>query len=173
MSVGWSLDFCLTCDKQTDEGLYCSNACRSADRERGKSPIVKASDDHPLSSSTDSSSSSAPARISVFALPPAYDFRSSKADGTNTAPATPIPIPQSPGRTAYTPRGQHHPQLELEMSTQQCFTFDHTFPSTSPKTPSSSRPTSANLSKATRDELRRYDDAFDRSRTRRQRKSLR
>lgn len=173
--MSWSLDFCLNCDKQTDEGLYCSLDCRSADRDRGESPFTRASDDQPLSSSTDSSSSSAPARLSIFSLPPAFDFSSTKPHESHTAPATPMQIRQPPRQTDAIEawRRQTYPQLELEISAQQCFTFDHPFTSISPKTPYSSRPTSTNLSKATRDELRRYDDAFDRSRTRRQRTSLR
>ena len=30
----WAEDFCLTCDKQTHEGPYCSQTCRSADLDR-------------------------------------------------------------------------------------------------------------------------------------------
>lgn len=37
MDSDWSLDFCLACDKQTSEGVYCSQACRAADLHNAES----------------------------------------------------------------------------------------------------------------------------------------
>lgn len=31
-NMGWSPDFCLMCDKQTDNKVYCSEACRLSDK---------------------------------------------------------------------------------------------------------------------------------------------
>lgn len=39
MSTGWSLDFCLVCDRQTSGGPYCSQSCRLSELDRtGSSP---------------------------------------------------------------------------------------------------------------------------------------
>lgn len=67
------LDFCLACDKQTLEGLYCSQACRLADLE-------KAGSSGPASPSTPSSPESESwqpfhqTRNSGFSLPQSFDF---------------------------------------------------------------------------------------------------
>lgn len=31
VEIGWSLDYCLACDKQTSGGAYCCQSCRLAD----------------------------------------------------------------------------------------------------------------------------------------------
>lgn len=78
MSLDWTHEFCLACDKQTDGATYCSESCRLADFE--KTP------------STPSSGPSSPALAgpsyrwmfqkptattsTKFYLSPAYDFSS-------------------------------------------------------------------------------------------------
>ena len=50
-NMDWSPDYCLSCDRQTEGGAYCSQACRLADLEKAKSPSQ-------LSSSASSTASS-------------------------------------------------------------------------------------------------------------------
>ncbi|KAK3304271.1 uncharacterized protein B0T15DRAFT_234661 [Chaetomium strumarium] len=80
MSLDWTHQFCLGCDKQTDGATYCSESCRLADYEK-------------TSPSTPSSAASSPALSSPpldwtlprpssatsnrrFYLSPAYEFSS-------------------------------------------------------------------------------------------------
>ncbi|KAI4729222.1 hypothetical protein E4T49_03073 [Aureobasidium sp. EXF-10728] len=59
------LDFCLACDKQTSEGLYCSQACRLADLEKAGSSTPSS----PFSPVMESGSAS------YFQLPEAFSFK--------------------------------------------------------------------------------------------------
>ncbi|KAH0366769.1 hypothetical protein KCU65_g5142, partial [Aureobasidium melanogenum] len=66
------LDFCLACDKQTSEGLYCSQACRLADLEKAGSSTPSS----PFTPAMDSSSQSYfPTGSSGFQLPEAFSFK--------------------------------------------------------------------------------------------------
>ncbi|KAF1970463.1 hypothetical protein BU23DRAFT_207170 [Bimuria novae-zelandiae CBS 107.79] len=65
--IDWSPDYCLSCDRQTEGGAYCSQACRLADLEKAKSPSQ-------LSSSASSTGSS----NNGFYLPPAVNFSAYK-----------------------------------------------------------------------------------------------
>jgi hypothetical protein len=58
-------DFCLSCDKQTSEGLYCSQACRLADVEKAGSSTPSS----PFTPTMESSSHS------YFQLPEAFSFK--------------------------------------------------------------------------------------------------
>ena len=76
----WSLDYCITCEKQTSEGLYCSQTCRHADFDNVK----------PSTTSTPPASLRTTSSWSGFVLPPAYDFAASRAKSksTSTSPVT-------------------------------------------------------------------------------------
>ncbi|THW13809.1 hypothetical protein D6C77_04392 [Aureobasidium pullulans] len=66
------LDFCLACDKQTSEGLYCSQACRLADLEKAGSSTPSS----PFSPTLESSSRSYfPTTSAGFQLPEAFSFK--------------------------------------------------------------------------------------------------
>ncbi|KAK6006572.1 hypothetical protein QM012_006982 [Aureobasidium pullulans] len=66
------LDFCLACDKQTSEGLYCSQACRLADLEKAGSSTPSS----PFTPAMDSSSQSYfPSGSGAFQLPEAFSFK--------------------------------------------------------------------------------------------------
>ncbi|KAG9520141.1 hypothetical protein E4T50_07044 [Aureobasidium sp. EXF-12298] len=67
-------DFCLACDKQTSEGLYCSQACRLADLEKAgsstpSSPFTPAME--PSSQSYFPSGSSGFQLLETFSFKPA------------------------------------------------------------------------------------------------------
>lgn len=80
----WSLDYCVTCDKQTTEGLYCSQACRHAD-------IDNTSRSHNAKSSTSPSTiSPTTSSWSGFVLPPAYDFSASRFSKSKSACNSPV-----------------------------------------------------------------------------------
>ena len=70
------LDFCLACDKQTTDGLYCSQACRLADLEKagGSAPAS------PCSIERDNWTSPRTNGSSAFSLPLSFDFGASKSD---------------------------------------------------------------------------------------------
>ncbi|KAE8397571.1 hypothetical protein BDV37DRAFT_291921 [Aspergillus pseudonomiae] len=40
MATGWSLDFCLVCDRQALGGLYCSQSCRLAELDLMEEVVV-------------------------------------------------------------------------------------------------------------------------------------
>ncbi|KAI5204001.1 hypothetical protein E4T42_04576 [Aureobasidium subglaciale] len=66
------LDFCLACDKQTSEGLYCSQACRLADLEKAGSSTPSS----PFSPTMESTSRSYfPTSSTGFQLPEAFSFK--------------------------------------------------------------------------------------------------
>ncbi|KAF2184330.1 hypothetical protein K469DRAFT_727265 [Zopfia rhizophila CBS 207.26] len=75
--MGWSHDFCLSCDRQIAEGAYCSQACRLADLEKAGSQEPQTPSN--LSSSASSSSSSSHG----FYLPPAVNFSAYKTPSTS------------------------------------------------------------------------------------------
>jgi hypothetical protein len=78
MPFEWSLDYCLTCDREAPNGAaYCSQACRLADMDRvscSSSPKTMAS----------TSTSGAPGG---FYLPPAFNF-STLSKSSNTSSST-------------------------------------------------------------------------------------
>lgn len=160
--AGWSLDFCLSCDKQIDAGLYCSQACRLADYQRGQSIAERISVDRHPSVSSESSSTGAPVERSIFWLPPSINSRSPKL----ITEAVPLrnregDFEAKPGSSLYHASSHSHAVVEG-------FSLDP---------PSSTKPGTLSgnyhIPQATREELRRYDDAFDHSRRRRERKQSR
>ena len=69
MEPSWTLDYCLTCDRQTSEGAYCSQRCRLLD-------VASSSKTLPIPSPTRemSYSNSTHSQPTGFHLPPAFDF---------------------------------------------------------------------------------------------------
>lgn len=143
------LDFCLACDKQTTDGLYCSQACRLADMEKaGTSATPTPTAIEHISWPTSQLDSS-----SVFHLPPAVDF--------NTRKTSTVASPESNVDEGY----------QVNHSNQNSF---HSLPHR--LTPSSSRSslssasesgrtqTAVAISEQARHELRDYFSAFDQTR---------
>jgi len=147
IDTDWSPDFCLSCDRQTDGGVYCSEACRLAEYEKASSTTSSAA-----SSPRESGPLSWPIRPSknAFFLEPAYNFSNPKPYGA-------------------TPRS---PSFYLN---QRLRSSPVTFPSLTPCTSSTSlysirsntvsQPTEATqLSHESRKALRAYASSFDQSR---------
>lgn len=169
--AGWSLDFCLSCDKQIEDGLYCSQACRLADYQRGQPSTEHTSNDRYPSVSSDSSSTSAPVERSMFWLPPKIDFKSSKLK-SHTVPSTPK------ARTVQHRQDnrQCDPRASWRLASRH---IDSSMEELRLDMPSSTKPRNLlenglkHMSETTREELRRYDDAFEHSVKRRERKQSR
>ncbi|KAJ9133615.1 hypothetical protein NKR19_g8988 [Coniochaeta hoffmannii] len=94
MSLDWTHQFCLSCDKQTDGTAYCSESCRLADYEKTSAPSPSLS-----SPGLADSSSSYPWTFSKptttsrpLYLAPAYDF-------SNAQPYSSLQRSQSTGGT--------------------------------------------------------------------------
>lgn len=92
MDSNWSPDYCLSCDRQTSGGVYCSQVCRLADLETSSCVSEPASPTTPGQSSFWASSTS-PSKAGFY-LQPAFDFaayRSTKpfsaSDSHQTKPA--------------------------------------------------------------------------------------
>jgi hypothetical protein len=73
---GWSPYFCLSCDKQTDGNVYCSEACRVADFEKTSSNTAL-----PATSSIPSHGSLPPVDSPTSFLPQLGENRQSSDDG--------------------------------------------------------------------------------------------
>ena len=98
--MDWSHDFCLSCDKQTSEGIYCSQACRLADLEKAgaSEPVSPAWN---FSSGTEAaawqfqSSSTKPASSQFQLQPPvnfaAYRSSSSRIESPPSSPRSAAP----------------------------------------------------------------------------------
>ncbi|KAF3907229.1 hypothetical protein ABW20_dc0102537 [Dactylellina cionopaga] len=81
MPFEWSLDYCLTCDREAPNGAaYCSQACRLADMER-------ASCSSSPKTATSTSTTGAPGG---FYLPPALNFSTLTRSSHEHATGSPI-----------------------------------------------------------------------------------
>lgn len=81
--LSWDHHFCLTCDKQTNEEIYCSESCRLADYEgtvstpgSGLSSPSMSGPSNPWPSHHSTTANS------KFFLPPAYDFTNAQPYGS-------------------------------------------------------------------------------------------
>lgn len=74
MSLEWTHEFCLSCDKQTDGTTYCSESCRLADYEKTSSPSSTASSPTLSEAPCDWTFSKPTTSSTKFYLSPAYDF---------------------------------------------------------------------------------------------------
>ncbi|KAH8907152.1 hypothetical protein BR93DRAFT_680408 [Coniochaeta sp. PMI_546] len=85
MSLDWTHQFCLACDKQTDGTTYCSESCRLADYEKTSTPSSGQSspslDDHASSYQWTFSKPTTTSR--PLYLTPAYDFRNAQPYGSS------------------------------------------------------------------------------------------
>ncbi|RKU47404.1 hypothetical protein DL546_007686 [Coniochaeta pulveracea] len=87
MSLDWTHNFCLSCDKQTDGTTYCSESCRLADYEKTASTPSSGMSSPALA---DGDASSFPWTFSKpttssrpLYLAPAYDFSSARPYGSS------------------------------------------------------------------------------------------
>ena len=101
----WTPDFCLSCDRQTNNGAYCSQTCRLMDIEKA------GSDSHTALTSTSINSPLPPyhnsklAAGSAFCLPPPVDFAayrslSGRTAATKAGPKSPTFLTSRPQRPA-------------------------------------------------------------------------
>jgi len=143
--MDWSPDFCLACDRQTDGGVYCGEACRLAEYEKANSGSEASS---PASTQGTSWSSAARQQPSNFYLAPAYNF---SAYRTSSSPRA------SPTRQQSSPMVvSSKPVLTPSSSQSSLFSMQST------SSTSSVEPT--HLSDEARRELRAYASSFDQSR---------
>lgn len=118
--MDWTLDFCLSCDRQTSNGAYCSQSCRLMDIERAglNSPtIVMAT--APVSRTTPAFTypSAAPNVGSAFCLPPPVDFAACRSSG-KYAKSTPLTGTTSISPTTYNSSSNHQaPHLQYLSTT--------------------------------------------------------
>ena len=98
--MDWTQDFCLSCDRQTSNGAYCSQSCRLTDIEQagsGSPTVLMATAPVSRTFSPSTYSSDGLNAASGFYLPPPIDFaacRSSSGNpkttrSTRTAPTSP------------------------------------------------------------------------------------
>jgi hypothetical protein len=146
-STEWSHDFCLACDKQTIEGVYCSQACRLADLETAGLQTSTISNPPSTSSSYSGHASHG------FFLPPAFDFAAFRPSYKSS------PLPSHGSRPP--PKSSASASSLVALSTGK-----DTQPARQLSTPTSfaSTPSYAQVSEEARQELRRYEMAFDRTR---------
>ncbi|KAF2127202.1 hypothetical protein P153DRAFT_296050 [Dothidotthia symphoricarpi CBS 119687] len=140
--MGWSLDFCLSCDRQIAEGgTYCSQSCRLADLEKAGNTESRASSQ--LSSSASSTSSS----NNGFYLPPAVNFSAYKA-------------PSSPYHYYPTTNGSYFAPSTTTRQSQRSLT-----PSSSRSSlASNGSQTSSGITAQAATQLNSYSRAFDQTR---------
>ena len=160
MDSEWSLNYCLSCDRQTSERIYCSQACRLRDLETSSS----GSGSEPASPrwcTTPTSSQS-----TGLQLQPAFDFTAYRPSNTSSA--------------SRSGRAQQDTDISYysKASPKQASSSNH-LPPKRALTPSSSQSSlnstktttsqSSGLADQARSELRTYADSFDLIRTWRRR----
>lgn len=131
----WTPDFCLACDRQTDDGnVYCSENCRLAEYEKSSSRTC---------SSPSSPTSSRPVS-NGFYLEPAYNFSNAQPYGS-----TPSRGSSSTSKAVLTPSSSQSSLFSMQSNTS---------------TSSSAAADSTQLSEESKKALRAYASAFDHSR---------
>jgi len=157
-------DYCLACDKQIVDGLYCSQACRLADLERAGST--------PTSPLTPLSMSLAPPHwdaapldyAATFQLSPTFDFTSRTSLHPNVSLGSPLSSEPRPQRSAL----QH--TYSTPVTPRRSLTPSSSRSSLSSNSSSlRSREASAGLSEEAKNELKGYFDSFEHIRERRRR----
>lgn len=89
MSLDWTHQFCLSCDKQTDGTTYCSESCRLADYEKSSTPSSGMSSPTLAGPSEFSWTFSKPTTSSrPLYLAPAYDFTNARPYGCSRTNST-------------------------------------------------------------------------------------
>lgn len=150
-NMDWSPDFCLACDRQTDGGVYCGEACRLTEYEKansGSEASSPASQRGQIPWPTTKPSTN-------FHLPPAYDFSAYKshAYGTTTHPR--------PSQTLFS-RPQSSPMIASSKPTLTPSSSQSSLFSMRSSSSTSSEP--IQLSEDSKRELRAYASSFDQSR---------
>jgi hypothetical protein len=84
--MDWSPSFCLACDRQTDDKVYCSEACRLAEYDAGSNAGSTASS--PTSPRGPMSWPAVKQSNNGFYMEPAYNFSTAKPYGTTPSPRT-------------------------------------------------------------------------------------
>jgi len=159
--IEWSPDFCLVCDRQISEGAYCSQACRLAELEKGRSsePATPGLHFSTSASSTSSYASSTLVNPSGFYLPPAVNFTAYKAPTRLDSP------PASPGYRSSANGSSYFNQPSSSQAPADNGPKRSLSPSSSRSSLSSMSMTSSQsnqgLSAQAADELRGYMSAFD------------
>jgi hypothetical protein len=160
IEMDWSPDFCLSCDRQTSGGAYCSQSCRLADLERASNGSSPSS---PLT--LDSSPSWGLEVGSGFYLPPALNFAAYSAQAKQTAPAMRSPTsPTSFNFSTALSKGQFYAPALTRSASAGAVPIRTLTPSTSRTSLSSLQSTSSQasyLSDEARNELRNYASSFD------------
>jgi hypothetical protein len=149
--ASWNNDFCLSCDRQIVEGLYCNQACRLADLEKAGRTEARMSLQLSTSASSTSSSNNG------FYLPPAVNFSSYKAPasskGFDMGPASPHYYPTANG-TYFAPSAAARPSPQRSLT-----------PSSSRSSlASSSSQTQSGVSQQAATQLQNYTRSFDQTR---------
>lgn len=150
--MDWSPDFCLACDRQTDGGVYCGEACRLTEYEKansGSEASSPASQRGPISSWITTRPSH------NFYLPPAYDFSAYKSHAYGTTTFS-RPTQTTLSRPLSSPMGVSSKPI-LTPSSSQSSLF-------SMRSSSSTVGEPIQLSEQSRRELRAYASSFDQSR---------
>ncbi|KAI8624035.1 hypothetical protein F5Y19DRAFT_481056 [Xylariaceae sp. FL1651] len=149
----WEPEYCLACDRQTDNAIYCSESCRLSDFENSSTSPSSVSS--PGLAGPSSFSWSVPRNQTKFYLPPAYDFSNAQPYGS-----TPLPqsyLSQRTGSTisstqVLTPSSSHSSLCSLGST-------------------SSSSSESTQISDKTKKQLRDYASSFEHARLQQRRRS--
>jgi len=151
IDVDWSLDYCLACDKQTNGGVYCSEACRLADYENANSGSEASSPTTPRGAG---SWPMTKLSNSFLFLQPAFDYAAFKPYGS-----TPHPKPSNTflQRPQSSPVQLSKPILTPSSSQSSLFSMQST-------SSTQSATEQSQLSEEARKELRAYANCFDQSR---------
>ena len=151
--MDWSPDFCLTCDRQTDGNVYCSEACRLAEYEKSSSNAGSTASS-PMSSRGLSWPTIQPANNGLF-MEPAYNFSNAQPYGTTPTPRTSYfhrPLRPQSSPTSHNTK----PLLTPSSSQSSLFSMRSTTSSTCAEP--------AQLSDESRKALKAYASSFDQSR---------
>jgi len=151
MSLDWTHQFCLACDKQTDGSTYCSESCRLAEFEKTSCSTSSGASSPSLDWSWSfAKPSSTP--TNKFYLAPAYDFSTRPPIGSLTSDSA-----RSKGQSSLSP-----PARLLSPSSSHSSL-------SSIQTASSTRNDGCQLTEKARRELRAYASSFESVRLQRRR----
>lgn len=157
MDSNWSPDYCLSCDRQTSGGAYCSQVCRLADLETSSCGSSPAS---PTTAGPSSfwASSTSPSR-SGFYLQPAFDFAAYRSSKPSSSPDS--HRPKSAYETSYfsTAFQTQTPPNPLPIPSKQVLTPSSSQSSLTSMQSKASQNTC--LSAQAKSELRSYTNSFD------------
>lgn len=154
------LDFCLACDKQTVDGLYCSQACRLADLEKAgtstpTSPSAQSScpfdQEHPSSFRMEKASGTA----SSFHPPSAFNFSLPR---TSTSKSTSYGNAQD---ASAIPSSSHQSALSEKSTPERVLSPSSSRTSLASAMSSSSSQINQALSEQAQHDLRDYVSSFD------------